>query len=154
MSNLCSLFRSHLVHGGIQTSDSYQTITINIIRIIIFHRKLFDTAAVTAIININIIITITATKVSDATAEFYCPDIQIQCVFVCYLVDASGSVSGLNNNTIAESTGTSICNSLGSSRESLASLSQRSTSKRKLSVGSHSQGGKIPWCACWGNGCI
>lgn len=50
------------------------------------------------------------------------------------------------------------CNSLASSRESSTSLSQRSTSqqqKRKISITSHSQGGgKIPWCACWGNGCI
>lgn len=50
------------------------------------------------------------------------------------------------------------CNSLASSRESSTSLSQRSSSqqqKRKISITSHSQsGGKIPWCACWGNGCI
>lgn len=50
------------------------------------------------------------------------------------------------------------CNSLASSRESSTSLSQRSSSqqqKRKLSITSHSQSsGKIPWCACWGNGCI
>lgn len=50
------------------------------------------------------------------------------------------------------------CNSLASSRESSTSLSQRSTSqqqKRKISITSHSQsGGKIPWCACWGNGCL
>lgn len=53
--------------------------------------------------------------------------------------------------SIGESTATSI-NSIGSSRESLASESQRS---RKISISSHSKnGGKIPWCACWGNGCL
>lgn len=47
-------------------------------------------------------------------------------------------------------------NSLASSRESSTSLSQRSSSqRRKISTTSHSQGnGKIPWCACWGNGCL
>lgn len=50
-------------------------------------------------------------------------------------------------------------NSLASSRESSTSLSQRSSSQhkstRKMSVSSHGQSnGKIPWCACWGNGCI
>ncbi|XP_065366098.1 mucin-2 isoform X2 [Calliphora vicina] len=43
-------------------------------------------------------------------------------------------------------------NSLGSSRESSASFSMRSQ-RRKLSVSSHT-GGKIPWCGCWGNGCL
>lgn len=57
--------------------------------------------------------------------------------------------------------GTSISercsNSLASSRESSTSLSLHSTAqpKRKISITSHSQsGGKIPWCACWGNGCL
>lgn len=43
-------------------------------------------------------------------------------------------------------------NSLASSRESSASFSMRSQ-RRKLSVSSHT-GGKIPWCGCWGNGCL
>ncbi|KAL9889147.1 uncharacterized protein ACN427_008538 isoform 3-T3 [Glossina fuscipes fuscipes] len=43
-------------------------------------------------------------------------------------------------------------NSLASSRESSTSFSMRSQ-RRKLSVSSHT-GGKIPWCACWGNGCL
>uniref|UniRef100_T1PI86 Uncharacterized protein n=1 Tax=Musca domestica TaxID=7370 RepID=T1PI86_MUSDO len=43
-------------------------------------------------------------------------------------------------------------NSLASSRESSASFSMRST-RRKLSVSSNT-GGKIPWCGCWGNGCL
>ncbi|KAI8117196.1 hypothetical protein FF38_02870 [Lucilia cuprina] len=43
-------------------------------------------------------------------------------------------------------------NSLASSRESSASFSLRSQ-RRKLSVSSHT-GGKIPWCGCWGNGCL
>lgn len=43
-------------------------------------------------------------------------------------------------------------NSLASSRESSASFSVRSQ-RRKLSVSSHT-GGKIPWCGCWGNGCL
>lgn len=60
-------------------------------------------------------------------------------------------------------TGTSVSercsNSLASSRESSTSLSQRSSSQpksqRKISSSSHGQSnGKIPWCACWGNGCI
>lgn len=47
-------------------------------------------------------------------------------------------------------------NSVASSRESSTSLSTRSQkSARKISVGSHGNGsGSIPWCACWGNGCI
>lgn len=46
-------------------------------------------------------------------------------------------------------------NSLVSSRESSASLSNRSQKSRKISIGSHGGGvGKIPWCACWGNGCL
>lgn len=43
-------------------------------------------------------------------------------------------------------------NSLASSRESSTSLSTRSH-RRKISISSHS-GGKIPWCGCWGNGCL
>lgn len=55
---------------------------------------------------------------------------------------------------LGESTNTSICNSVASSRESLASDGQLST-QRKISITSHSKsGGKIPWCACWGNGCL
>ncbi|XP_031637143.1 uncharacterized protein LOC116349721 isoform X2 [Contarinia nasturtii] len=53
------------------------------------------------------------------------------------------------------SSGSSIGNNLNSSRESLGNISQQSTSRRKISITSHSKsGGKIPWCACWGNGCI
>lgn len=64
-------------------------------------------------------------------------------------------MSSNNAMTIGGSTGTSICNSMGSSQESSSSLSRGSTSKRKLSITSHSQnGGKIPWCGCWGNGCL
>ncbi|XP_059614133.1 uncharacterized protein LOC132260185 [Phlebotomus argentipes] len=44
-------------------------------------------------------------------------------------------------------------NSLASSRESSASASTRSQKSRRISINSHA-GGKIPWCACWGNGCI
>ncbi|XP_016954247.1 uncharacterized protein LOC108027343 isoform X7 [Drosophila biarmipes] len=43
-------------------------------------------------------------------------------------------------------------NSFASSRESSTSFSMRST-RRKISVSSHT-GGKIPWCGCWGNGCL
>lgn len=46
-------------------------------------------------------------------------------------------------------------NSVASSRESSTSLSTRSQkSARKMSIGSHGGGASIPWCACWGNGCI
>lgn len=45
-------------------------------------------------------------------------------------------------------------NSLASSRESSTSLSLKSQSKRRISITSHGTGSKIPWCACWGNGCI
>lgn len=56
---------------------------------------------------------------------------------------------------LGESTGSSIGNNMTSSRESLGNISQQSTSRRKISITSHSKsGGKIPWCACWGNGCI
>ncbi|GAB0089886.1 hypothetical protein DMENIID0001_045080 [Sergentomyia squamirostris] len=44
-------------------------------------------------------------------------------------------------------------NSVASSRESSASASTRSQKSRRISINSHA-GGKIPWCACWGNGCI
>uniref|UniRef100_A0A1B0CWJ3 Uncharacterized protein n=1 Tax=Lutzomyia longipalpis TaxID=7200 RepID=A0A1B0CWJ3_LUTLO len=44
-------------------------------------------------------------------------------------------------------------NSVASSRESSASVSTRSQKSRRISINSHA-GGKIPWCACWGNGCI
>lgn len=44
-------------------------------------------------------------------------------------------------------------NSLASSRESSTSLSMRSQKSRRISENSHS-GGKIPWCGCWGNGCL
>ncbi|XP_060647300.1 mucin-2 isoform X2 [Drosophila nasuta] len=43
-------------------------------------------------------------------------------------------------------------NSFGSSRESSTSFSMRSN-RRKISISSHT-GGKIPWCGCWGNGCL
>ncbi|XP_017849181.1 proline-rich protein 36 isoform X5 [Drosophila busckii] len=43
-------------------------------------------------------------------------------------------------------------NSFGSSRESSTSFSVRSN-RRKISISSHT-GGKIPWCGCWGNGCL
>ncbi|XP_037956320.1 uncharacterized protein LOC119685966 isoform X2 [Teleopsis dalmanni] len=43
-------------------------------------------------------------------------------------------------------------NSFPSSRESSTSFSMRSQ-RRKISVSSHA-GGKIPWCGCWGNGCL
>lgn len=57
--------------------------------------------------------------------------------------------NSVNNN--GGSTATSICNSITSSRESLASIGLQSTSRRKISITSHSKnGGKIPWCACWG----
>ncbi|XP_054746466.1 mucin-2 isoform X2 [Anastrepha obliqua] len=43
-------------------------------------------------------------------------------------------------------------NSSASSRESSTSFSVRSN-RRKISISSHT-GGKIPWCGCWGNGCL
>ncbi|XP_017478690.1 PREDICTED: mucin-5AC [Rhagoletis zephyria] len=43
-------------------------------------------------------------------------------------------------------------NSSASSRESSTSFSVRSH-RRKISISSHT-GGKIPWCGCWGNGCL
>lgn len=42
--------------------------------------------------------------------------------------------------------------SMASSRDSSTSFSMRSQ-RRKISVSSHT-GGKIPWCGCWGNGCL
>lgn len=72
----------------------------------------------------------------------------------------SSSVSYKERDSFQDAGGTSISercsNSVASSRESSTSLSQRSTSqqKRKLSITSHSQSGKIPWCGCWGNGCL
>ncbi|XP_055304780.1 uncharacterized protein LOC129569695 isoform X2 [Sitodiplosis mosellana] len=63
-----------------------------------------------------------------------------------------GMQSGTN---LGGSTGSSIGLNMTSSRESLGNISQQSTSRRKMSITSHSKsGGKIPWCACWGNGCI
>ncbi|XP_012161244.1 probable serine/threonine-protein kinase DDB_G0282963 isoform X2 [Ceratitis capitata] len=43
-------------------------------------------------------------------------------------------------------------NSSASSRESSTTFSLRSH-RRKISISSHT-GGKIPWCGCWGNGCL
>lgn len=44
-------------------------------------------------------------------------------------------------------------NSIASSQSSASLVSQHP--KRKISITSHSQtNGKIPWCACWGNGCL
>lgn len=45
-------------------------------------------------------------------------------------------------------------NSFASSRESSTSLSIKSHKSRRISITSHSATGKIPWCGCWGNGCI
>ena len=57
-----------------------------------------------------------------------------------------------------EGGGTSISerysNSLASSRESSTSLSLKSQNKRRISITSHGTGSKIPWCGCWGNGCL
>ncbi|KAH8383354.1 hypothetical protein KR009_008068 [Drosophila setifemur] len=44
-------------------------------------------------------------------------------------------------------------NSFASSRESSTSFSMRSN-RRKISISSHTGTGKIPWCGCWGNGCL
>lgn len=75
-------------------------------------------------------------------------DFQIEVSDNCGNMELS---SGMIHNS--GSTATSICNSVASSRESLESSSQ--PSRRKISITSHSKnGGKIPWCACWGNGCI
>lgn len=80
-------------------------------------------------------------------------------VFLHLIVDASGKPYACTNGlTVGESLATTICNSLASSRESISCASQRSTTqqnKRKLSETSQSRtSGKIPWCACWGSGCI
>lgn len=47
--------------------------------------------------------------------------------------------------------GPGVRNSIGSSRESSASICTQKS--RKVSITSQS-GGKIPWCGCWGNGCF
>lgn len=61
------------------------------------------------------------------------------------------------NSTMNDALTTSMSernsNSLASSRESSTSLSMRSQKSRRISENSHS-GGKIPWCGCWGNGCL
>lgn len=61
------------------------------------------------------------------------------------------------NSTMNDAMTTSMSernsNSMGSSRESSTSLSMRSQKSRRISENSHS-GGKIPWCGCWGNGCL
>ncbi|XP_065722050.2 uncharacterized protein [Drosophila suzukii] len=57
-----------------------------------------------------------------------------------------------SNHETATSLSDRNSNSFGSSRESSTSFSMRS-SRRKISVSSHT-GGKIPWCGCWGNGCL
>ena len=60
----------------------------------------------------------------------------------------NGAVCGAVDTSISERNS----NSLASSRESSTSLSMRSQ-RRKISINSHN-GGKIPWCGCWGNGCL
>lgn len=72
---------------------------------------------------------------------------------ICKLI-AGPDYNGDTCTNIAESTASSICNNMASSRESLGNISQQS-SRRKISITSHSKSsGKIPWCACWGNGCL
>lgn len=44
-------------------------------------------------------------------------------------------------------------NSIASSRESSTSLSLKS-SRRRISITSHGNSKKIPWCGCWGTGCL
>lgn len=64
---------------------------------------------------------------------------------------------GRRNSTMNDAMTTSMSernsNSLASSRESSSSLSMRSQKSRRISENSHSNG-KIPWCGCWGNGCL
>ncbi|XP_041451017.1 SH3 domain-containing protein C23A1.17 isoform X10 [Drosophila obscura] len=57
-----------------------------------------------------------------------------------------------SNHETATSLSDRNSNSFASSRESSTSFSMRS-SRRKISISSHT-GGKIPWCGCWGNGCL
>ncbi|XP_037729163.1 flocculation protein FLO11 isoform X8 [Drosophila subpulchrella] len=57
-----------------------------------------------------------------------------------------------SNHETATSLSDRNSNSFASSRESSTSFSMRSN-RRKISVSSHT-GGKIPWCGCWGNGCL
>lgn len=61
------------------------------------------------------------------------------------------------NSTMNDAMTTSMSernsNSIASSRESSSSLSMRSQKSRRISENSHSNG-KIPWCGCWGNGCL
>ncbi|XP_033241243.1 serine/arginine repetitive matrix protein 1 isoform X9 [Drosophila pseudoobscura] len=57
-----------------------------------------------------------------------------------------------SNHETATSLSDRNSNSFASSRESSTSFSMRST-RRKISISSHT-GGKIPWCGCWGNGCL
>lgn len=53
---------------------------------------------------------------------------------------------------------TTTTHSVSSSPESSTSMSLRSSQRpqpRRISTGSHDNAtGSIPWCACWGNGCI
>lgn len=68
----------------------------------------------------------------------------------------SRSESTFNNDP--DHGGTSVSerysNSIASSRESSTSLSSKSQPKRRISITSHGGSSKIPWCACWGNGCL
>lgn len=84
----------------------------------------------------------------------FSPQFFMKTLNIFFSAGVDGYCGDFCNGNLGGSTGSSIGNNMNSSRESLGNISQQS-SRRKISITSHSKsGGKIPWCACWGNGCL
>lgn len=60
-----------------------------------------------------------------------------------------------NCSNVGSGSSTSSISSLKSNRSNFSGVSYSTRSnRRKLSVNSTAQAPKIPWCGCWGNGCL
>ncbi|KAL5286690.1 hypothetical protein ACFFRR_007978 [Megaselia abdita] len=60
-----------------------------------------------------------------------------------------------NCSNVGSASSTSSISSLKSNRSNFSGVSYSTRSnRRKLSVNSTAQTAKIPWCGCWGNGCL
>lgn len=72
----------------------------------------------------------------------------------CYSIHSDRN-SIVNCSNVGSGSSTSSISSLKSNRSNFSGVSYSTRSnRRKLSVNSTAQTGKIPWCGCWGNGCL
>lgn len=63
--------------------------------------------------------------------------------------------SSANCSNIGSASSSSSISSLKSNRSNFSGVSHSTRSnRRKMSVNSTAQTTKIPWCGCWGNGCL